>query len=292
MPKQFSLKYPVPHDGVNIYNGRPNSATIHPLEEDIGIIFRYRGEVEASLDNARHALWGIGLENGKTSVYLCEHMLSPMYALGIDNALIELSDGVCPTTDNCSEELFHALREARVGQAAERRYWRYSREDESIIPHPRKGMPDYLIIKPSDSFVIDYQAYYPHKVVGPQEYRFEFSEETYERDIAAARSPAFLRNRLLARGFLWIGRMGFHGINERNYLLIASKKDEEYLNPPGFGARYGGEEFVRHKPLDVLGTLPLTGRQFRETELLFHMTGHDFDIYALKRAFEMGHFTD
>ena len=74
------------------------------------------------------------------------------------------------------------------------------------------------------------------------------------------------------------------------FLLVTSEKAETYANPAQFGVRYGGQEFVRHKMLDVLGTLALAGNQFEDTEFKFEMTGHKFDLHALKKLFASGCF--
>ena len=81
------------------------------------------------------------------------------------------------------------------------------------------------------------------------------------------------------------GKLGISGITDDNYLLVTSK-GADLTNSPEHGDCYGGQEFVRHKVLDVLGTLALTGRQFKNTAFTFSMTGHRFDLYALDRLFE------
>ena len=108
----------------------------------------------------------------------------------------------------------------------------------------------------------------------------------------AARSPVFLGNDLFNDIFLFLGRKGFHGLNEENFLLVTSKNSEKYGNPENFGVRYDGEEFVRHKILDVLGTLALKGRQFKDTYFHFDKTGHKFDLWALIKLFSEGYFVE
>jgi UDP-3-O-acyl-N-acetylglucosamine deacetylase len=89
-----------------------------------------------------------------------------------------------------------------------------------------------------------------------------------------------------------MGKRGYHGITEKNYLMITSKNSDEYANPLEFGVRYDGKEFVMHKILDFMGTLALTGRHFVGTKFYIHMSGHKFDLYAFKRLFSEGKFTD
>ncbi len=293
MTNQISINESVVVNGVNIYNGRENTATFHPAEENSGLFFLVNGErVPAKLDFAENRRKAIGLDNGEGRIHLVEHLLSAVYALGIDNLEIELSDGVCPTTDNCAQEYLEALKDIRGAQTAPKEFWKYVGDTETHIRNNEKRKPDCLKVNGLDDFVIDYFAYYPHKVVGEQNYRFQFDENIYAESVANARSPGFIKNGLFKKAFLFLERAGVHGISERNYLLITSENAEKYANPEEFGVRYGGQEFVRHKVLDVMGTLALTGRQFRDTEFRFEMTGHRFDLYALKRLFSEGCFVD
>jgi len=292
MPNQISIKRSVAVEGLNVYNGRRNTVTFRPKEEDSGLVFVVNGaRVPAILKLANHKRGTIVLDDGQQRVHLIEHLLSAVYALGIDNIEMELSDNVCPTTDNCAHEYFEALRDLRIEQKVSKKFWKYVKDVETHIKGDEERKPDRLSVNSADGFVIDYFAYYPHHVVGEQRYIFDFNEDIYARDVANARSPAFISDGFagtilrLANKLFW-----YKGINERNSLLITSEKAERYANPAEFGVRYCGKEFVRHKLLDVLGTLALTGRHFVDTEFKFEMTGHRFDLYAMKKLFSAGCF--
>jgi UDP-3-O-[3-hydroxymyristoyl] N-acetylglucosamine deacetylase len=211
-------------------------------------------------------------------VYLVEHLLSAVYALGIDNLEIEIPDGVGPTTDNCAREYFDVLKVARVSQSAPKKYWRFAANSEVKV-NGEDGKPDFLAVKPASRFVIGYSAYYPHRVIQNQRFRFEFSEEGYRDNVSEARPPGFLKNKIIIKILRFLNATEiYNGVNQTNYLWVSSKGAESCANPAGFGPRYGGDEFVRHKILDVIGTLALTGRHFKNTEFQFNMTGHRFDI--------------
>lgn len=293
MANQLSIKEKIRVDGVNIYRGRKNHAVFHPAGENSGLAFIVSGKrIPAKLDLAQHRRLGIALSSGKEYAFLVEHLLSAVYALGIDNLDIELSDGVCPTTDRCAKDYFDALKSLRVEQKAGKKFWNYANSEEAQIS---QGVykPDYLIVRNSENFVIGYLAYYPHSVLRRQEMRFEFSEQGFEKEIAEARAPAFLKTEAAIWLMKTLRTLGlYEGVNERNYLLVGSKSSTAYLNPAEFGVKYGGKEFARHKILDVLGTLALTGRHFKQTEFSFRMTGHKFDLHALRRLFSDGYFED
>ncbi|MFH1511319.1 MAG: UDP-3-O-acyl-N-acetylglucosamine deacetylase, partial [Candidatus Woesearchaeota archaeon] len=212
--------------------------------------------------------------------------LSSVYSLGIDNLVIELSGSVCPTVENCANEYLSALEKLVVEQSAEKIYWKYALDKPTLILHNNPNKPDSLVVSCSDSFRIRYSAYYPHKTVEGQYAIFDVCTNNYKTMIMDARSPAFLPRWLLGSLFLYLGNKGLHGVNEKNHLLIKSNSASSYINNLIYGVRYNGQEFVRHKVLDVIGTLALTGRQFINTEFRFIMTGHKFDLYALKSLFE------
>jgi len=187
-----------------------------------------------------------------------------------------------------------ALEEEVVQQAAQRTHWKYSKKDQIIISEEHLGKPDFMTVSSKEEFSIQYHAYYPHLVLGHQNFRLCVCKENYKEQIMNARAPTlfpvFMRNEFIYSLFLALGKKGFHGVNEENYLLVASQNSSRYSNSKEFGVLYGGNEFVRHKILDVMGTLALTGRQFKDTCFNFNMTGHKFDINALKYLFNIGAF--
>jgi UDP-3-O-[3-hydroxymyristoyl] N-acetylglucosamine deacetylase len=291
MVNQVSITQSVPVDGVNVYNGRKNKVTFHPAEENSGLAFIVKGKrLPATLQNAVTTLWGIGISDGNSTAYLTEHVLSAVYALGIDNIDMELSDRVCPTTDYCAVEFFDALRPLRAQQSAPRPYLQIKDQTELRAKYGDNGK-DMIHITSGPGFTIDYVAYYPHLAVQGQRYTFKFDESAYAAEIAGARSPAFTGNSLILKTFLLLGKWGIHGLNERNFLLVTSKRAKYYANSPEFGVRYDGQEFVRHKVLDVIGELALSGRYYQNTKFQFQMTGHMTDIMGLKQlmAINDGH---
>jgi len=288
---QTTIDNSISLDGINVYNGKKNKVTFHPAEEDTGLVFVLKNsKIPVKLEAAKHAKKAISLDNGQKSVYLVEHLLSGIYALGIDNLVIELSDKVCPTFDYYSLPILEALIDNRVEQSLPKKFWTYAFDEPQTIN--RKGYPDSLTVKPSDSFVIDYFASYPHKAVRSHHYSIEVNEEQYLDNIAKARSIVFFKNEFFMNMAVQLGKLGFHGGSEKNFLIVGSKHAETYANSEKNKDRYNGEEFVRHKILDVLGTLALTGRHFKNTRFNFHMTGHKFDLKVLKALFELDYFKE
>jgi UDP-3-O-[3-hydroxymyristoyl] N-acetylglucosamine deacetylase len=299
MKKQVTINTDVKVEGLNVYNGRKNAAIFHPAKENSGLVFLVnKVKVPAKLEFAEYGGKAIVLDNGKEKVKLVEHLLSAVYALGIDNLEIELTDKISPTTTNCSFNYFDALKNIREEQVAQKKFWTYDANIKykisaiDIFPKNNGRHDSLTVSRNEEEFVVDYEAFYPHKVVGSQKYRFKVDEQDYEKNIAMARPPGFLGDELCKNIFIMLGKLGLHGINYENYICITSKNAIKYANPEHLGVRFEGKEFVRRKISDVMGTLALTGRQFANTEFKFYMTGHEFDLGSLKKMFRAGCFVD
>ncbi len=106
----------------------------------------------------------------------------------------------------------------------------------------------YIKATPSDYFRVRYIIEYDHPMVGKQELSWTFSESSFERDIAKARTFGFLKD---VQKLQTMGRA--QGGSLSNALVL---NENGLLNRGGF--RFA-DECVRHKILDFLGDLALTG---------------------------------
>ncbi len=104
---------------------------------------------------------------------------------------------------------------------------------------------------------------FPHPAIGKQTIDIDVDENTFEREIAGARTFGFLKDveALKARGLAKGGSL-------ENAIVL---DDHKILNPGGL--RWA-DEFARHKALDALGDLvtlemPLMGH------VVLYKAGHD-----------------
>ncbi len=288
MVPQNTITQPTKIKGVNVYSGRRNHVIFHPAKEDSGLVFLLNGErIPAKLELADNVRKGISLSNGKQRVYLVEHLLSAVYSLGIDNLEIELSDNTCPTTTNCASEYFSALKDIKKLQDKSKRFWSVQ-EDRAVEVN---NLPDKLGIFSSEGFSVSCVYRYPHKIIGEQKCSFKFGVDSYEK-IAGARPPGFLGNEFVLGLVHIANKLGWKGVTPDNYLLITSQNALQYSSPETSLIKHDGTEFVKHKIVDEIGTLALTGRHFVNTEFQFYMTGHKTDLHVLKELFKEGYFKD
>jgi len=286
---QKSVRLPVRVDGVNVYNGNLNHAWFHPAKDNTGIVFSYAGrEINADLDHAIFSRMAVALKKGSLEVRLVEHLLSAVYSLGIDNVIIDLSDGVCPTTNNCGKEYFDALHNNIAYGTAKKKFFEVSVAPEYPITHP-KFNPDLISVTQAKGFQISYVSHHPANGAEMRRYSMEINGENYSKGIMTARPPAPFRNDLIKNIVLFLGKVGLHGLTEQNYFFTSINNPKKEIQDGYLGY---SDNFVRHKTVDALGTMALIGRHFKNTKFSFNMTGHKFDIWALRELREKGIFKE
>src|SRR6185369_11974079 len=78
--------------------------------------------IQALYSNVLSVIRGTTVGNDTMRVHTIEHMLSAVYALGIDNLIIELNANEPPVADGSSRVFFDAMKEAGlVEQSADRK---------------------------------------------------------------------------------------------------------------------------------------------------------------------------
>lgn len=302
MSKQASIEYPTGEIyGVNVFNGKRNYVRFHPGEDNRGLVFRVNNkEFPVSLDEsfeykparALYLAGCISIKGKNQRANHVEHLLADVSSAGIDNLVIELSDGVCPRFDYDNSEVFEILTSIRKEGSSDRVYLKVSGDlsnEERNVKDEKRG--DRLYVEPAKYFFIDYNAGFSHRAVGEQHHRFNVSEINYREQVMQAR-PIFFMPSLIPENILRRFIQPWFGVTDSNALLIGGKEETQYRNKVHPKGLYGRDEFVRHKVKDVLGTLALLGKPFKESGFLFYKTGHKFDLHALRTLRDKGCFID
>ena len=173
-----------------------------------------------------------------------EHLLSALYAMQIDNAVIEIDNLEVPILDGSGLPFIERLEEAGVRRLDRpREYLRILRPVEV-----RDGTKQ-ISISPAEEFSLVCETRFDHPLVGRQRLELEVVPETYAREIAPARTFGFERDLAQMRN------MGL--IRGASLDSAVCFTDEGVLNPEGL--RFA-DECCRHKILDLLGDLALIGR--------------------------------
>jgi UDP-3-O-[3-hydroxymyristoyl] N-acetylglucosamine deacetylase/3-hydroxyacyl-[acyl-carrier-protein] dehydratase len=275
MHKQKTIGREISYSGIGLHTGNNATITFKPAPEDYGVRFVRvdldgKPEIEANIKNVIGVTRGTTLANatGEAKVHTVEHIMASLYALGIDNVIVELDSNEPPVADGSAFPFVEILKE--VGVVEQNKEKEYLEIKETI--KFKKGDAE-LIIVPSDSFKISCTISYNHPVLETQFLSFSMGDNDFCNEIAPARTFCFdyeiecLQREGLAKG----GSLD-------NAIVIGEKKIHNKE------LRFA-DEFVRHKILDIIGDLYLLGKQIKGHVIAFKC-GHAVNVEFAKEIFQ------
>jgi UDP-3-O-[3-hydroxymyristoyl] N-acetylglucosamine deacetylase len=244
--KQRTIKKSVEIVGIGLHKGVPVKMILEPLEADQGIVF-YRNDegVTIPLNPSSVVDTKMATVIGKNGVVIStiEHLLSAIYAYGIDNLRIVLDNDEIPILDGSSSGYCMLIDEVGIQEQDKPKKAIRVKKEVSI------EMGNKIVkLKPSNHIIYDFSINFEHPVIGEQHFRFDYSIEDYKENISRARTFGFLHEVQYLRS---VG-LALGGSLENAIVL----DDQKILNPDGL--RYD-DEFVRHKILDAIGDMCLLG---------------------------------
>lgn len=269
-----TLQKPVEIEGEGLLSGRRIALRFLPLEKGETAFVRVdlpeRPVIPASVDYATHQFHATFLEKDGIRIRVVEHVLATLYGLGIDRVLIEINGDEPPVLDGSALPYAQLLKEGGIKELNEER-------EEMVISCPFcVGEGDsYILLTPSSSSSFAYYLDFPHPLLSGLYREIDFfSEHSFIQEIAPARTFGFERDvaPLLKKGF-------YRGGNLENTILL----DEEKVLSPSL--RFP-DEFVRHKILDLMGDLYLSGVWIKRGLVKGVRSGHGLNLKLAKRLKE------
>ncbi len=246
---QSTIKKSVELIGIGLHKGSPVKLRIEPLESNSGIVF-YRSDVDVAIplipENVVDTKMATVIGKDGFVISTIEHMLSAVYAYGIDNLKIIVDADEVPVMDGSSASFCMLLDEAELVELDQPKKIMRIKKDV-IIQEGEK----YVKLSPSENLKYDFTIKFPHPVIKQQEYTLHFTKQSYKEEISRARTFGFLHEvqYLRSKGLALGGSL-------ENAVVLDDKK---VLNAEGL--RYS-DEFVRHKILDAIGDMSLIGMNF------------------------------
>ncbi len=246
---QTTIKKAVELVGIGLHKGSPVKLRLEPLEQNSGIVF-YRSDVDVSIplipENVVDTKMATVIGKEGYVISTIEHMLSAVYAYGIDNLRVIVDADEIPVMDGSSASFCMLLDEAGIQELSMPKKIMRIKKD-IIVQEGEK----YVKLSPSPDLKYDFTIKFPHPVINKQEYVLKFTKESYKNEIARARTFGFLHEvqYLRSKGLALGGSL-------ENAIVLDDKK---ILNPEGL--RFA-DEFVRHKILDAIGDMSLIGMNF------------------------------
>jgi UDP-3-O-[3-hydroxymyristoyl] N-acetylglucosamine deacetylase len=250
--RQSTLRAQVSVAGVGVHSGTPATLTIHPAEPDTGIVFLRSGrdgqrdrELRADYRSVTATEFATVLGDADgPAISTTEHVMAALFALGVDNAVVEVDGPEVPIMDGSAAAFVDAIDQAGVvSHTVPRQYIQVLKTVRvgkngcygELRPHPR-------------GLRVETEIEFDHPQIGCQSFAVDVEPGTFRRELARARTFGFMRD--VAK--LWSAGYAL-GASFENTVVVAESR---VLNPEG--VRYV-DEFVRHKAVDCIGDLALAG---------------------------------
>ncbi|WP_104697125.1 MULTISPECIES: UDP-3-O-acyl-N-acetylglucosamine deacetylase [unclassified Helicobacter] len=270
--KQRTIAKKVELVGIGLHKGVPVKMVLEPLEANSGIIF-YRSDLGISIpmkpQNVTNTLMATVLSNGEAKISTIEHLMSAIYAYGIDNLKVSVDNEEIPIMDGSAIGYCMLLDEAGIKDLEVNKKIMAIKKTIEI-----KDGEKFVRIGPSQKTIFDFTIDFAHPAIKQQSYKFVFSKQGYKDEIARARTFGFLQdvNYLRSQG------LGLGG-NLNNCIVL---DENSILNKEGL--RYK-EEFVRHKILDAIGDMAILGMPLLGSYISF-AGSHKLNSLLTKRILE------
>ena len=243
--KQRTIKSDIEIVGIGLHKGVPVRMRLEPLPSNSGIII-YRSDAAVTIPLKKEYVVDTKMATvlGKDGVVVStiEHLLSAIYAYGIDNLRVVLDNDEIPILDGSASGYCMLIEEAGIQEQEESKKAIKIKKEVVVTTEDGKRVS----LKPSNRIVYDFEIKFNHPAIGQQKFHFDYSIEEYKESIAKARTFGFLHEVQYLRS---IG-LALGGSMENAIVLDETK----ILNPEGL--RYE-DEFVRHKILDAIGDMAL-----------------------------------
>ena len=277
MSKQKTLKGSFALCGKGLHTGLSLTVTFNPAPENSGykiqrIDLENQPIIEAIAENVVDTQRGTVLGKGDVRVSTVEHGMSALYAMGIDNCLIQVNGPEFPILDGSAAMYVDKINEIGIEeQNAPKDYYIIRHKIE--IKDEESG--SCITILPDEGFSLTTMCSFESKFINSQFATLD-DMDAYATEIAPARTFVFVRDiePLLKANLIKGGDMdNAIVIYERQTTQERLDQLADFLKVPRLDATKLGyiqhkplvweNECTRHKLLDIIGDMALIGRPIK-----------------------------
>ncbi len=274
---QLTLKSPFTVTGKGLHSGVNAVAVFNPAPENTGIRFRRidlegAPEIPALAENVVDTPRGTVLGKGDARISTVEHAMASLYALGVDNCIIDVNGEEMPILDGSALPYIENINAVGLEeQKAEKDFYII----KSKMQFADEETGSVITIYPDDEFSAEVMVEYNSPVL-PNQFAVLDSLADFPKEIAAARTFVFVREieNLLAHGLIKGGDLDNavviydQKLPEDKIGEICDKLQMSHVHPDSLGfinntpLKWGNEP-ARHKLMDLIGDISLIGRPLR-----------------------------
>lgn len=277
MSKQNTLKGSFALCGKGLHTGLSLTVTFNPAAENTGykiqrIDLDGQPIIDAVAENVVDTQRGTVLGRGDVKVSTVEHGLAALYALGIDNCLIQVNGPEFPILDGSAAQYIKKIQEIGIEE-------QNAPKDYYVIRHKIEAKDEEtgscITILPDEEFSITAMCSFDSKFINSQFATLDHMED-FAKEISPARTFVFVRDiePLLKANLIKGGDMdNAIVIYERQTSQEQLDKLADFLNVPHLDATKLGyiqnkplvweNECTRHKLLDIVGDMALIGKPLK-----------------------------
>ncbi|MGK0325422.1 MAG: UDP-3-O-[3-hydroxymyristoyl] N-acetylglucosamine deacetylase [Polaribacter sp.] len=294
--KQKTIQSEITLSGVGLHTGNIVSMTLKPAPINHGFAFSrvdLEGSptIEAKAEYVVTTQRGTNLEKNGVKIQTSEHVLAAAVGLDIDNLLIEIDASEPPIMDGSSKYFVEALEKAGIKEQEA-----YIEEYivKEVISYKDEISGSEIILMPADEYQVTTMVDFGTKILGTQNATLDRISD-FKEEIADARTFSFLHeiemlleNDLIKGGDLnnaivYVDKELSESTMQK--LKKAFKKDDIAVKPNGILDNltlHWANEAARHKLLDVIGDLALTGVRIKG-KVIANKPGHLINTQFAKK---------
>jgi UDP-3-O-[3-hydroxymyristoyl] N-acetylglucosamine deacetylase/3-hydroxyacyl-[acyl-carrier-protein] dehydratase len=294
--KQHTLASTVNISGTGLHTGINVDMTLKPANPGFGFQFQRvdlpgMPIIKADCDLVTDTSRGTTLESGNAKISTVEHILAALVGLGVDNCLIEVNGPEIPIIDGSSEPFVKMIEPMGILEQDAAKAW-YS-IDENITYYDEKNRVEITAL-PSVEYKLTTLIDFNSPVLGTQHATLK-SMKDFKSEIAPCRTFCFLHEleALLENNLIKGGDINNAIVvvdkpissNEMSRLAKAFGKEKMEVKSEGYlnnlELRFPNEP-ARHKLLDIIGDLALTGYAVKG-HIIANRPGHSSNVAFAKK---------
>ena len=249
---QTTLREKLEFSGIGVHSGQPVTMTLLPAEANTGIVFNVTCPKNGQNEDIPAKFTSIGATDLCTvlgnmdGVYIAtiEHLMAALRGLNVDNLIVEVEGNEIPVMDGSARPYVEAIQHTGLKQLSVPRCFIRVKKPVRVDMGASWGE-----ILPHDGTRFEIEIDFDSEVIGRQKFAADLSADVFANEICGARTFGFMKDveRLWAAGYAL-------GSSLENSVVIGD--DNRIINPEGLRHK---DEFVRHKTLDAIGDLALSG---------------------------------
>ena len=272
MLKQKTLKDSFSLSGKGLHTGLDLTVTFNPAPDNHGYKIQrtdLEGQpiIDAVADNVTETTRGTVLSKNGVKISTVEHGMAALYALGIDNCLIQVNGPEFPILDGSAQYYVNEIeRVGTVEQSAVKDFYII----KSKIEFRDDATGSSIIVLPDENFSLNVLVSYDSTII-PNQFATLEDMAKFKDEVAASRTFVFVREiePLLQAGLIKGGDL------DNAIVVVENPVPDEQLdklkkvfNKPDIEIKAGylnnlelrcNNELARHKLLDLLGDFALLG---------------------------------